>query len=104
VLSNLDNYHRPLERLLRAARKTLILRESATTGTHYAWVRDEYLDPDVELGVYVNTYDIDELTRFIERYGFAVEHIVDSRAGNAAESVIGHPHWWRFFRAVRKRS
>ena len=28
VLSNIDNYHRPLERLLHCARKTLILRES----------------------------------------------------------------------------
>lgn len=104
VLSNIDNYHRPLERLLRAARKTLVLRESATSEPRYAWVRDEYLDPGVDLGVYVNAYDADELTRFIEDRGFAVERIADRRSGDGPESVIGHPHWWTFFRAVRKRS
>jgi len=104
VLSNIDNYHRPLERLLRAARKTLVLRESATSGARYAWVRDEYLDPGVDLGVYVNAYDVEELTRFIEGYGFEVERIADRRSGDGPENVIGHPHWWTFFRAVRKQS
>jgi SAM-dependent methyltransferase len=104
VLSNIDNYHRPLERLLRAARKTLILRESATSAASYAWVRDKYLNPGADLGVYVNAYDVDELTRFIEHYGFAVERIADRRSGNAPENVIGHRHWWAFFRAVRKQS
>ena len=32
VLSNIDNYHRPLERLLKAARRSLILRESIKDG------------------------------------------------------------------------
>ena len=103
VLSNVDNFHRPLERLLRAARKTLVLRESANDGSSYAWVRDEFLDPGVDLSVHVNTYDTHEIMRFIERYGFQVERIADRRAADAAESVIGHPHWWTFFRAVRVR-
>jgi len=102
VLSNIDNYHRPLERLLKATRKTLILRESAASGSHYAWVRDEYLDPGVDLNVHVNVYDIGELTGFMERYGFSVERIADRRSGGAPENVIGYPHWWTFFRAVRK--
>ena len=102
VLSNIDNYHRPLARLLEAARKTLVLRESAKPGAHYAWVRDEHLDPGVELSVHVNAYDIADLTGFIEDHGFTVERITDRRSGGAAEDVIGHPHWWTFFRAVRK--
>jgi len=103
VLSNIDNYHRPLEQLLKAARKTLLLRESATEGSRYAWVRDEYLDPGVNLNVHVNAYDTAELMAFIERYGFAVQRIADRRSADAAEMVIGHPHWWTFFLAVREK-
>jgi SAM-dependent methyltransferase len=102
VLSNIDNYHRPLERLLQAARKSLLLRESARDGARYAWVRDEFLDPGVKLNVHVNAYDAAELTRFIEGYGFAVERIEDRRSSGKPEDVIGHPHWWTFFRAIRK--
>jgi len=102
VLSNIDNYHRPLERLLKAARKSLILRESAKDGARYSWVRDAYLDPGVELNVHVNAYDTGELMRFIEGHGFSVERITDRRAGDAPEDVIGHAHWWTFFRARRK--
>lgn len=102
VLSNIDNYHRPLERLLKAARKSLLLRESAKEGARYAWVRDPYLDADVELSVHVNAYDTVELVAFMERYGFRVERIPDQRSGDKPEDVIGHPHWWTFFRAVRK--
>ncbi len=102
VLSNIDNFHRPLERLLRAARKSLILRESAKDGASYSWVRDRFLDPGVELSVHVNAYDAAEIMRFIGGYGFEVERIVDRRAGTGPEYVIGHPHWWTFFRAIRK--
>ena len=104
VLSNIDNYHRPLERLLHAARKTLVLRESAKAGARYTWVRDAYLDPGVALNVHVNAYDTAELTAFIEQHGFTVERIADRRSGDAPETVIGHPHWWTFFRAVRKNA
>ena len=104
VLSNIDNYHRPLERLLLAARKSLILRESAKEGARYTWVRDAYLDPGVNLNVHVNAYDAAELMRFMEGYGFTVERIVDRRVGNGPENVIGHPHWWTFFHALRKKS
>jgi ubiquinone/menaquinone biosynthesis C-methylase UbiE len=102
VLSNIDNFHRPLERLLRAARKTLILRESAKDVAHYAYVLDRFLDSDLALKVYVNAYATSELLGFIEAYGFAVERIIDRRTGGKPEMVIEHPHWWTFFRAVRQ--
>jgi SAM-dependent methyltransferase len=101
VLSNIDNYHRPLERLLGMARKSLILRESARVGAQYAYVRDPYLDADVDLKVHVNAYDAAELEDFIADHGFRVERITDRRSGGKPELVIGHPHWWTFFRAVR---
>jgi SAM-dependent methyltransferase len=101
VLSNLDNYHRPLERLLLAARKSVILRESCGPSAQYAYVEDRYLDPGVSLKVHVNTYPIDELTSFMQSYGFAVSVVRDERAGDAGELVIGYPHYWKFIVGVR---
>ena len=101
VLSNIDNYHRPLERLLCIARKSLVLRESMCTGASYAWVRDRFLDPGVDLGVYVNHYDIDELLGFVRSHGFRAETVIDRRTGGRPEDVIGYPHHWTFLVADR---
>jgi SAM-dependent methyltransferase len=101
VLSNLDNYHRPLERLLQSARKSVILRESCKDGAEYRYVVDRYLDEGHDLRVHVNAYDTAEWLAFIASYGFAVERITDRRTGGAPELVIDHPHYWTFFVAVR---
>lgn len=101
VLTNLDNYHRPLDRLLSMARKSLILRESAKDGAEYGFVRDEFLDPGVDLAVHVNAYDASEIETFIAVRGFRVSRVTDRRSGGHPEMVIGHPHWWTFFRAER---
>jgi ubiquinone/menaquinone biosynthesis C-methylase UbiE len=101
VLSNLDNYHRPLERFLKIARKSIILRESLKTGAEYNYVRDDFLDPGVDLKVHVNHYDIGELMQFVSSYGFKAEVIVDRRSGGQPELVIGYPHYWTFMVADR---
>jgi SAM-dependent methyltransferase len=102
VLSNVDNYHRPLERLLLAARKTVILRESCDERGSYTYVQDRFLDPGIDLKVHVNTYPIRELVGFIESYGFDVSVVRDERAQDGAEMVIGHPHFWKFLVGVRR--
>jgi ubiquinone/menaquinone biosynthesis C-methylase UbiE len=96
VLTNIDNFHRPLERMLRIARKTLILRESISNGSEYSYVLDRYLDEGCELYVHVNTYDSAEILQFIQRHGFEAEVIVDDRTRGKPENVIGHPHHWTF--------
>lgn len=101
VLSNIDNYHRPLERMLRAARRSLILRESIKDGASYSFVRDAFLDPGVDLKVHVNAYDRADITRFIADRGFAVREVLDRRSGGQAEMVIGHPHHWTFLVCTR---
>lgn len=103
VLSNLDNYHRPLERILNCAGKTVVLRESCAQRAEYRYVVDEHLDGDRALRVHVNTYALDEWIRFIESYGFSVEAHTDRRCGGQAELVIGYPHHWTFFLARRRR-
>lgn len=101
VLSNLDNYQRPLERLLACARKTLVLRESVKDEAEYRYVRDDYLDEGVDLRVYVNAYPVAELRAFIESYGFSVRYVEDRHSGGNPEPVIGYPHYWSFFVAER---
>lgn len=101
VLSNLDNYHRPLERLLRCARKTAIVRESCKAQAKYAYVSDKYLDAGCDLKVYVNAYPLSEFKAFIESYGFRVTQLEDQYTGGRPQTVIDHPHWWTFFLAER---
>jgi len=102
VLSNIDNFHRPLERILQCTRKSVILRESCKDEAEYSYVRDNYLDPGNDLKVYVNTYELQEWLAFIQSYGFAVRQEEDHRAQGRPEMVIGYPHYWKFFVAERK--
>ncbi|MCX8045017.1 MAG: class I SAM-dependent methyltransferase [Desulfobacterota bacterium] len=102
VLSNIDNYHRPLERMLLCARKMVILRESFGDTTSYAYVHDKYLDNGLPLKVYVNTYCRAEVIRFIESYGFSVRQETDWRTNGQSEMVIDYPHYWCFLVAVRQ--
>jgi ubiquinone/menaquinone biosynthesis C-methylase UbiE len=101
VLSNIDNYHRPLERLLRCARKMVIVRECCSDRAVYSYVRDEYLDAGCELKVHVNTYPTREFMGFMESYGFRVRYVVDRRTSGQPEMVIGYPHHWKFFVAEK---
>ena len=103
VLSNIDNYQRPLERLLKVTRKTLVLRESLKKGASYRYVKDEFLDPGCDLKVYVNAYDIEETCDFIRSYGFEPRVVVDRRSNGEPEVVIGYPHYWTFVVATRSR-
>jgi SAM-dependent methyltransferase len=102
VMSNIDNFHRPLERLLLAARKTVVLRESIGDAASYRYVEDRYLDPGVRLKVYVNTYARDDVRAFISDYGFNVEFVVDDYTRGEPQMVIDHPHHWTFVVATRK--
>jgi ubiquinone/menaquinone biosynthesis C-methylase UbiE len=101
VLSNIDNFHKPLDRMLRIARKSVILRESLRNGASYSYMRDNFLDNGVDLKVYVNHYDQTELQKFIIGYGFTTQFIEDRRSGGMPEMVIGYPHYWKFVLAER---
>ncbi|RJQ83017.1 MAG: class I SAM-dependent methyltransferase [Desulfobacteraceae bacterium] len=101
VLTNIDNYHRPLERMLQCSRKTVILRESLADTAEYRYVVDEYLDPGCRLRVHVNTYAREEFIGFIEAMGFKAQVVTDRRSGGHPEMVIGYPHHWTFVLARR---
>jgi len=101
VLSNIDNYHRPLERMLRCAKKTVILRESLAETSSYAYVEDKYLDAGCSLKVYVNTYCLSEILNFVVSYGFTAQVVTDWRTNDKPEFVIGYPHFWKFIVATK---
>ena len=101
VLSNIDNWHRSLDRLTALARRTVILRESITDGARYSYVTDHFLDPGTNLKVHVNAYDRGEIVAFLSERGFAVSEEVDRRTGGKPELVIGYPHHWTFLVAER---
>ena len=97
VLSNIENFHRPLERLLKIAGKTLILRESIwDLPSKYCYVQDTFLDKGVNLHVHVNTYNSSEIQLLARRMGFIATPLMDVRTQGKAEQVIGHPHHWSF--------
>lgn len=102
VISNIDNFHRPLERLLRIASKSMVLRESIADGASYTYVVDKYLDTGEPLRVHVNTYDRRALREFAQNLGFTVEEFTDDRTGGRPELVIDHPHHWCFMRMIRR--
>lgn len=104
VLSNLDNFYRPMERLLSMAARTLILRESIwNRPSEYSYVPDKFLDEGVNLYVHVNTYSANEIIRLGERMGFAATCLLDARTQGQPEMVIGHPHHWAFMVFQKQR-
>ncbi|MGI9538874.1 MAG: class I SAM-dependent methyltransferase [Miltoncostaeaceae bacterium] len=102
VLSNVDNIHRPLERLAMTARRSIVLRESLGERAHYSYVRDEYLDPGVSLRVHVNTYAVDDVRALLGELGFSSTVVVDERTGGQPENVIDHEHRWTFLVARKE--
>ena len=102
VLSNIDNWHRSLDRFAAIARKSIVLRESLSDQASYDFVEDRFLDDGVSLKVHVNTYARQALRAFLEERGFDVRHVTDERTGGQPELVIGYPHHWEFLVAVRR--
>jgi ubiquinone/menaquinone biosynthesis C-methylase UbiE len=95
VLSNIDNFHRPLERMLKVAKKTVILRESFTEQSSYHYVVDKYLDTQ-NLRVHVNSYGMQAVLSFARELGFDGQFVTDQHANDKPEMVIDYPHYWKF--------
>lgn len=102
VLTNIDNWHRPLDRMCSIASETLILRESFGQTSTYSLVVDRFLDESIPLKVHVNRYSRTEVADFLSERGFDTCFVVDDRTGGQPEDVIGHPHHWEFLVARRR--
>jgi len=102
VLTNSPHYAQPLERLLQATRKRLLLRESMADALVVRYTPDPYLDEGKrDIRVYHNTYPIEEVIEFMREHGFNVTRIVDRRSKDGVEMVVDIPHHWRILFAER---
>ncbi|MEO8706956.1 MAG: class I SAM-dependent methyltransferase [Kofleriaceae bacterium] len=96
VLTNSPHYALPLERLLHAARRRIVLRESLGDELIVRYTPDPYLDDGARhIRVYHNQYPIDEVTQFMQEHGFTVTRVVDRRSNDGVEMVVDIPHRWR---------
>jgi SAM-dependent methyltransferase len=96
VLTNSPHYALPLERLLRAAKKRIVLRESLADTLVTRYTPDPYLDEGKRhIRVYHNTYPIEEVSAFMREHGFTVTRVVDRRSNDGVEMVVDIPHYWK---------
>ncbi|HZN88427.1 MAG TPA: class I SAM-dependent methyltransferase [Thermoleophilaceae bacterium] len=103
VLTNSPHYALPLERLLEAAGKRILLRESLGTELTVRYTPDPYLDEGARhIRVYHNTYPRREVVSFMEEHGFAVTAVPDERTGDGTELVVDIPHEWRILLGERR--
>lgn len=102
VLTNNPHYALPLERLLRCARKRVVIRESLGDNLIVRYTPDPYLDEGKRhIRVYHNTYPIQEVISFMEEHGFRVSRVVDWRSQDGVEMVVDIPHQWRILLGER---
>jgi SAM-dependent methyltransferase len=102
VLTNSPHYALGLERLLRAARKRILLRESMGEELIVRYTADPYLDEGRRhIRVYHNQYPLDEVRSLMEAEGFEVTQLRDERSGDGVEMVVDIPHRWRILLGER---
>ena len=97
TLSWCPDFRLPLERLLSAARKFIVIRTNLGAETVYRYEPDGYLDDGYNhLKAYWNQYSEADMTAFMREMGFEVMPIVDRRTGGELELVVGKPYFWKF--------
>lgn len=103
VLTNSPHFAAPLERLLRAARRRILLRESLGDELVVHFTPDPYLDEGKRhIRVYHNTYPAHDVVSLMEAEGFDVQRIPDARTSDGTEMVVGFPHQWRILYGERR--
>lgn len=102
VLTNSPHYASPLERLLHAAKRRILIREAMGDELVVRYTADPYLDEGKRhLRVYHNQYPIAEVIAFMQAHGFAVTRIPDRRSNDGTELVVDIPHQWRILLGER---
>ncbi|MFT3694662.1 MAG: class I SAM-dependent methyltransferase [Kofleriaceae bacterium] len=102
VLTNSPHYALPLERLLHAAKKRILIREAMGDVLISRYTPDPYLDEGKRhIRVYHNQYPIAEVTAFMQEHGFTVTRIPDRRSNDGTEMVVDIPHQWRILLGER---
>jgi hypothetical protein len=103
VLSHNAHFGKPLENLLRRARKRILIRESLGESLEVRYVKDAYIDEGKRyLRTYFNTYPLEEVREIMVSAGFEVTLIPDRRTGDGVEEVCGIPLRWRILMGERR--
>lgn len=103
VLTNNPHYALGLERLLRAAQRRILLRESMGDELVVRYTPDPYLDKGKRhIRVYHNQYPLKEVRGLMEAEGFTVTQLRDERSGDGIENVVDIPHRWRIVLGERR--
>ncbi|MEO9185643.1 MAG: class I SAM-dependent methyltransferase, partial [Kofleriaceae bacterium] len=102
VLTNSPHYALPLERLLHAAKRRILIREAMGDELVVRYTPDPYLDEGKRhLRVYHNQYPLAEVAAFMQAHGFTVTRIPDRRSNDGTEMVVDIPHQWRILLGER---
>ena len=102
VLTYLDNIYKYLERMINLSNKSIIVRESFHTRDIYKYVPDNYLDKDKKINTYINTYSIKKISLFLKNFNCDFKFIKDEYTKGKAQKVIGHNHYWKFLKIIKK--
>jgi ubiquinone/menaquinone biosynthesis C-methylase UbiE len=103
VLSHNAHFGKPLDVLLRRARKRILIRESLGESLDVRYVADAFIDEDKRhLRTYFNTYPADSVRELMASAGFTVTAIPDRRTGDGSELVCGQPMRWRILLGERR--
>ncbi len=101
VLTYHDNIYKPLDIFLKYARKSIILRESISNKSLSKYVKDNYLDENVDIRTYINTYNLNEIKKFLKLFKCKYEFIQDQFTGGKPQNVIDHDHYWKFLKITK---
>ena len=102
TLTFCPDYHEPLDRLIEAGPKILIIRDNFGAETIRRWEIDGYLDPGYNhLKAYWNQWQVDEVADFISSGGYGVKQLEDTRTKGRMEMVVGKPYYWSWLLAVK---
>lgn len=101
VLTYLDNIYKHLEKLIKIANKTIIIRESFYIRDIYKYVPDNFLDHNLKLNTYVNTYSVKKISNFLKNFDCKFSFIQDEYTNGKVTKVIGYNHYWKFLKIIK---
>ncbi|MDR1578448.1 MAG: class I SAM-dependent methyltransferase [Deltaproteobacteria bacterium] len=102
VLTFCPDFREPLDRLVDAGVKALVIRDNFGPTTTIRWEPDGYLDEGFNhLKGYWNQWGKDEVSLFFQSRGFRTEFVLDRRTQGQVEMVVDKPYHWSWLVASR---
>lgn len=101
TLTFCPDFRQPLDRLAGTGPGIILIRDNFGPETIIRWELDGYLDPDYNhLKAYWNQWSLQEVTLFLEDYGYQCTPVVDRRTQGQMELVVDKTYFWSWLLAV----